>query len=114
MKKYIFPMALAMLTVAAIAFASYTTGIYKEQGGDKMVVASGGEIEVQSGGVMDLQSGASFNVPTATNSTIASADTAGKLAYCTNCDTIGPVLLACNGTAWLLAANGTLPDNLAQ
>jgi len=40
------------------------TNVYTEQGGDKFVVASGGEIEIQSGGVLDLQSGSSLtNVP---------------------------------------------------
>jgi len=37
---------------------SYNTNVYREQGGNKLVVASGGEIEVQSGGTFDLQSGA--------------------------------------------------------
>ena len=38
------------------------TTVYLEQGGDKQVVASGGEIEVQSGGTLDIQSGATFNI----------------------------------------------------
>lgn len=37
---------------------SYSTDVYMEQGGDKLVVASGGEIEIQSGGTIDVQSGA--------------------------------------------------------
>jgi flagella basal body P-ring formation protein FlgA len=37
---------------------SYTTGWYVEQGADKAVVASGGELEVQSGGTFDVQGGA--------------------------------------------------------
>jgi hypothetical protein len=39
----------------------YTTGVYTEQGGDKFVVASGGELEVRSGGTLDLQSGATVD-----------------------------------------------------
>ena len=38
--------------------ARYETTVYREQGGDKLVVASGGEVEVQSGGTIDIQSGA--------------------------------------------------------
>ena len=38
--------------------SGYNTRIWTEQGGNKMVVASGGEIEVQSGGTLDVQSGA--------------------------------------------------------
>jgi len=37
---------------------SYQPKVYREQGGDKTVVATGGEIEVQSGATLDLQSGA--------------------------------------------------------
>jgi len=37
---------------------TYSTNVYKEQGGNKLVVASTGEIEVQSGGILDIQSGA--------------------------------------------------------
>jgi hypothetical protein len=37
---------------------SYQPKVYREQGGDKTVVASGGEIEIQSGATLDLQAGA--------------------------------------------------------
>ncbi len=33
---------------------SYDTKVYKEQGGDKMVVASGGAIDVEAGGALKL------------------------------------------------------------
>ena len=36
---------------------TYIPKIYKEDGGDKLTVTSGGEIEMQSGGILDLQSG---------------------------------------------------------
>jgi len=39
---------------------SYEPLISMQEGGDKMVVKSGGEIEVQSGGAFDLQDGASM------------------------------------------------------
>lgn len=35
-----------------------TTAIYKEPGGDKLIVASGGEVQVESSGILDAQSGA--------------------------------------------------------
>jgi hypothetical protein len=38
------------------------TKIYTQQGGNKMIVASGGEIEVQSGATLDVQSGATLNL----------------------------------------------------
>lgn len=41
----------------------HTTKVYREQGGKKLVVASGGEIEIRSGGVLDvsaLQMGKGF------------------------------------------------------
>jgi hypothetical protein len=41
---------------------SYTTGWYVEQGADKAVVASGGELEVKSGGTFDVQSGAAITL----------------------------------------------------
>lgn len=66
------PLALALALVVAIVVGvdqlsqpedavarSYSTSVYTEQGGAKMVVASGGEIEIQSGGTLDIQSGAS-------------------------------------------------------
>jgi len=39
----------------------YNTKIYQETGGDKWIVASGGELEVQSGGTIDVQSGATLD-----------------------------------------------------
>lgn len=55
---------------------SYEPKVYREQGGAKQVVASGGEVEVQSGGALDLQSGATFTVgssPVAADVTMAVA-----------------------------------------
>jgi hypothetical protein len=36
---------------------SYQPKTYREDGGDKLVVASGGEIEIESGGTIDVESG---------------------------------------------------------
>lgn len=55
---------LAVLALAAFSFlggvagAQYNAKVYIEQGAQKLVVASGGEIEVQSGATLDVQSGA--------------------------------------------------------
>jgi hypothetical protein len=39
----------------------YTTNIYMEPGGDKQVIASGGEVAVASGGLMQVESGGKFD-----------------------------------------------------
>ncbi len=44
----------ALALVAAGAYGAFTTGIYKTDGGDKMVVASGGTLDVESGGIFSL------------------------------------------------------------
>lgn len=56
MKKKILALLL-VVGLAGLLYAQNTT-VYHEQGGSKLVVASGGEIEVQSGGTLDVQSGA--------------------------------------------------------
>ena len=62
-KKTIILAALAILAVWAIpTLADYITKIYRSDGGDKMVVVSGGEIEMQSGAVLDLQSGTTLSI----------------------------------------------------
>lgn len=45
---------------------AYQTKVYLTSGGDKMVVASGGEIEAQSGATVDFQSGATVGLDTTT------------------------------------------------
>ena len=40
---------------------TYQPNVYREQGGDKLIVKSGGEIEVQTGGLTDHQSGSNTN-----------------------------------------------------
>lgn len=37
--------------------SSYNIPIYTEQGGEKMVIASGGELQIESGATLDIQSG---------------------------------------------------------
>jgi hypothetical protein len=60
----IFVLMLSVLLLAGPAFAAgYTTAIYKEPGGNKEVVGSGGEIELQSGSTLDIQYGAVVTKP---------------------------------------------------
>ena len=40
--------------------ADYNTTVHTQQGGAKLVIASGGELEIQSGGTLDLQSGSTL------------------------------------------------------
>lgn len=108
-------LALAALGFGEAAYTAYITKLYKTNGGDKMVVTSGGEIEVQSGGILDFQAGSLMNVSYTDNTDMPAATTAGQMGMCSNCDSgIAPALMCSNGTAWVLCSNGTLPDNLVQ
>jgi len=52
--------------------ASYNPIIYKEQGGSRQVVGSGGSLDVESGGEIDIESGGSLKLAgTAVSSTAA-------------------------------------------
>jgi hypothetical protein len=52
--KRILLIAAVVAAVCMVAYAGYSTLIYTEQGGSKMVVSSGGEIEIQSGATFDM------------------------------------------------------------
>lgn len=41
---------------------SYGPKVYREQGGDRQVVKSGGSLDVESGGEIDIESGAAFKI----------------------------------------------------
>lgn len=61
MRNRIAPLALALAFIAVGAlFGGYVTKVYIENGGNKLVVASGGTIEVQSSGILDVQDGGLF------------------------------------------------------
>lgn len=65
------------LIVGAFAYAQYQTKVYREQGGEKLCVANGGEIEIQSGGTIDIESGGYFKLDgTAVTATAAEINTA--------------------------------------
>ena len=54
---------------------SYNADIYHAQGGDNVVVASGGEIDVESGGKIQIASGGSLEGPAALVSTATTSTT---------------------------------------
>jgi len=55
-----------------MADASYQPGVYREQGGNRMVVKSGASLDVESSGEIDIESGGSFKLAgTALTSTAA-------------------------------------------
>lgn len=41
---------------------SYTPGVYREQGGSRMVVKSGASLDIESGGELDIESGGSLKL----------------------------------------------------
>jgi hypothetical protein len=93
--------ALVALIVAVLAVPgeapearTYGTDVYMEQGGAKMVVADGGEIQIESGGELDIQSGAttSWDVALELDSTL---DVSSTLQY--GPDDLYPVGYASSG-----------------
>jgi hypothetical protein len=50
-----------------MADETYTPKVYHKQGGDELVVASGGKITVESGGEIEIQSGGAMNLESLTN-----------------------------------------------
>lgn len=58
---------------------TYQPKVYREQGGDKLVVASGGEIEVQSGGTLDLQAGSTVGLDDITVSDTLTVAATGEI-----------------------------------
>lgn len=45
-----------------MADGTYQPKVYREQGGDRQVIASGGSLDVESGGELDIESGASLKL----------------------------------------------------
>ena len=45
-----------------MADATYGPKVYRQQGGDRMVVASGGSLDVESGGEIDIESGGALKI----------------------------------------------------
>jgi hypothetical protein len=69
------------LVLCAVLYGTYNTNVYHEQGGDKLVVTSSGEIEnsgeleVQSGGEVEFLTGSTLDVQSGTTFTQAAAVT---------------------------------------
>jgi len=65
MKKKISIISILIFLVAGVlwaADATYSTKVYHEIGGDRLVTASGGSIDVESGGEIDIESGGSLKI----------------------------------------------------
>ena len=45
-----------------MADGTYQPKVYREQGGDRQVIASGGSFDVESGGEIDVESGGSLKL----------------------------------------------------
>jgi hypothetical protein len=52
--KKLLPILLLLATICSIAIGTSNTKVYKEQGGDTLVVASGGLLNIESGGVLKI------------------------------------------------------------
>ena len=68
--------------------ATYQPKVYREQGGDRQVVASGGALDIESGGEIDIESGGSLKLAgTALTATAAeinrAADTSARIVNLT-------------------------------
>ena len=61
-----------------MADASYGPKFYRQQGGDRAVVASGGSLDVESGGEIDVESGGSLKI--AGTAVTATADELNRVA----------------------------------
>lgn len=47
-------MGVAILAIASLCYAQYQTKVYLDSGGDRQVIASGGEIDILSGGALKV------------------------------------------------------------
>jgi hypothetical protein len=64
MKKFM-TLILMIICIASLAYAvdpTYGPKVYKDSGGDRQVVASGGTIKVESGGTLNIESGGTFSL----------------------------------------------------
>ena len=64
-----------------MADETYLPKVYREQGGDRQVIASGGSLDVESGGEIDIESGGSLKLAgTAINATAAEINMAADIS----------------------------------
>lgn len=59
---------------------SYQPKVYREQGGDRQVVASGGSIDVESGGELDVEAGGALKIAGTDVAAVLAAAVAGVAA----------------------------------
>lgn len=57
--------------------ATHGTGIYRTQGGNRLVVGSGGELDVLSGGQINVEAGGSITLPVVTETTATALANSG-------------------------------------
>jgi hypothetical protein len=112
-KSICFMASLAIIAVGAIAGASYITGVYKDQGGNRMIVASTGSVVIESGGALssagDVSISGTLTLASTDNATLsarnATADD-GMVWYCSDCAAGSPILVFSNGTAYVRSDTG--------
>jgi len=86
--------------------AAFTSKIFMWDGGDLMVVSSGGEVEFQAGSVLDVKSGAIFapaTVAVTQDSTITASSTVVQL---TAADSVGTSSISTSAAGQLLIILG--------
>lgn len=90
-----------MLLFALIAPPSYGQAVIREQGGDKLSVGSGGEVEFQSGSVLDVQAGT--NVVFGKTDTVPTGPAEGWMYW----DDSENILKVYSGSSWVALSGGT-------
>jgi len=76
---------------------SYNTKVYLKQGGEELVVASGGEIKVETGGAIVPNSGTQATA-------ISDVATAGSATAAANATAINSILAALRGVGIIASA----------
>jgi len=108
MKKLIVCLVWLLAGASVALLAQHATKVYFDYGGDKMVVASAGEIEVQSGGIVDFESGGLFKVA---GTTVTSS--AAELNILDGVTATAAQLNAVTGASLTGAATTSAADSLA-
>jgi hypothetical protein len=93
---------------------SYSVPVHIEQGGEKLVIESGGELEAQSGAVVDLQGGSTITMPNATFTGTVSAEQLTSTDDATIADALTAASATINGNTVVtgtLDAQGDVSDS---
>lgn len=94
-----------------MADTSYQPKTYREQGGDRHVIASGGSLDVESGGEIDIESGGALKI--AATAITATAAEINKLAGVTG-GTVSASKALVTGAGSALDLNGAQAGNVAN